>query len=294
MMPRDIPKISKSADRLLLALCLLLSVAMLSLNDSRQEAFAGHLNRFLTYPYYKFTDFIEDVGRVRAENNRLQARIVSLETNALAVERLRRDRDELRQALGFVNHGNARLSPCEVVKRTFTESASLVLVRFPSSVPLRPYQPIMSIDGLAGRVKNMTGPNTAWVELLTSPGMALCSEIPRTGLPGILRPVDGQFELAMIGRDEDVQVGDKVVTSDIAAIYPSLESDPFHAPRGIPIGEVVFVDAPPEKIFKVVRVKAYSIFSKQTVLFAVFGDGDWLIPAVETVLPIDETQEDAP
>lgn len=290
MMPRDIPRMSRQADKVALVVCLMLSVLLMLLGDTRREQIAGSLNRVLTSPYYNLTNFVSDVGRMRDENNRLMARLAALETNAQSVQRLRRERDELHQALGFINRSNSRLSPCEVLKRQFTESASLVKVRFPDSVPLRPYQPIMSLQGLAGRVKTITGPNTAWVELLTSPGMALCCEIDGSGLPGILRPVGDQFELAMIGRDEDVKIGDRVVTSDIAAVYPGLESGTFHAPRGIPVGEIIQVTAPPEQIFKVIRVKPVTDFSRQTVLFAVFGMGDWMIPSADTVLPVAEPE----
>ena len=108
-------------------------------------------------------------------------------------------------------------------------------------------------------------------------------------MPGILRPRDGGFALTMIGRDEDVRVGDQIVTSDIASIYPDLGQEPYHSPRGIPVGEIVKVEAPPEQIFKTVVVQEHTRLDNQRVLFAVFGTGDWLHPGIDR--PIDDTPQ---
>ena len=269
---------ARHGERAALVVCVLLSIFLLSLGNAQKLFVAGHMNRFMTAPYHRVMDFIADVGRVDGQNDRLRARIAALEFDIAAGERLLRERNELRYALGFLDAGGVRLEPCEVVKRKFTEEASTVLVRFPEAVNLTPYQPVVSVQGLAGRIREITGANTAWVELITSPSMALCVENSRTGLPGILRPRDNSFELAMVGRDEDVRVGDRIVTSDIAVVYPGLGREPQHAPRGIPVGVVDRVETPPEQIFKTIGVRSYTRMDTQRVLFAVFGRGDWILP----------------
>lgn len=268
---------SRRVEILTLAVCVLLSLLLLSLPSREKIRVADALGTVLTTPYERVRDFIADVGRVRARNDRLQAELTALKTDRDAAGRLRRERDELRRALGLLDAAPSVLVPCEVQRRRVATAASLVQVRAAEAVAWERYQAVITPDGLVGRVYTATGPNTAWVELLNSPGMAVSCMLSRTGLPGILHPTSGdEFELTLVGRDEDVRVGDRVVTSDIGVVQGA-DGEPLAGlPRGLPVGEVVGVESPPEKLFKVIRVQPRASFSRLDVVFVVVGRGDEL------------------
>jgi len=274
---------SRGLEWLALALCAATSLILLSLPAERQAVVADILGRVLTQPYSRTSDFIADVGRMRLLNDELQARVTSLEIDRDSVLRLRRERDDLRRALGMVESTGGRLSPCEVVSREVSGYASLVAIRSGRDLQWRPYQPIITADGLVGRIRHVLGPRRAWVELLTAPDVALGCELSRTGLQGILRSRLGDFELVMIGRDEDVQVGDRIITSGVAEIGDDAAGG-VGMPRGLPVGLVTYVASPPDQLFKEIRVTSLADFHRQEAVFAVFGGGDWFEPAAMDTL----------
>lgn len=277
---------SKRVERLALALCLIVSMALLALPTRQRIHVADILGMILTSPYYRTVEFGRDVTRVGRENNRLRAEIATLRLQQQASIRFRRDRDGLRRALDLMGVAPAALVPCEVERRRVAGSASMVRVHAAQPVAWQRYQPVITTEGLVGRVHTVTGQRTAWVELLTSPGLAVTCELDRSGLPGILHARGGDFDLALIGRDEDVRVGDEVVSSDIAMIYGEGEHQGGRLPRGLPVGVVSEVSSPPEQIFKSVRVEPLSSFSSLDVVFVVVGTGDWFITqSPDTLVP---------
>ncbi len=289
---------SKRVERLTLAVCLVVSVGLLSLPERQRIQVADLLGMVLTSPYYRTVDFGREVLRTAGENDRLRAEVATLRLQQSAAMRFRRDRDGLRRALGLMDIAPTALVPCEVERRRVSSSATLVRVRTAENVAWRRYQPVISADGLIGRVHTPTGTRTAWVELLTSTGLAVTCELDRTGLTGILQSRGGDFDLTFIGRDEDVRVGDVVVTSDIALVSGEDELVGAGLPRGLPVGTVVEVSSPPDQIFKSVRVEPQASFSTLDVLFVVMGRGDWFItqvtPAVADSASVAPAEEAGP
>jgi cell shape-determining protein MreC len=75
----------------------------------------------------------------------------------------------------------------------------------------------------------------------------------------------------MIGRDEDVQVGDRVITSGIAEIRES-GTDPAglsRTPRGFPVGVVTEVSQPSDQIFKRIVVQPAASLDYNETVFVV-------------------------
>ena len=84
------------------------------------------------------------------------------------------------------------------------------MIKIESLVPVawEPWLPVISQAGYLGRLRSIINEREAWVELLTAPDFALGVEFERTGLLGVLRPRADSFVVEMVGRDEDVRVGD--------------------------------------------------------------------------------------
>ena len=121
-----------------------------------------------------------------------------------------------------------------------------------------------------------------------SPDMALGVELERTGLLGVLRPRAGDFVLEMVGRDEDVQPGDRVITSGIAEVRDIAQGaarDPV--PRGLPVGEVDKVTVPSDDIFKRIEVHPLADFRRNAIVFVVGVGSVRLVPrpAVPDTVP---------
>jgi len=147
------------------------------------------------------------------------------------------------------------------------------MVRITSETPLdwRPWLPVVNGQGMLGRVLTVVGPNAAWVELMSSPDFALGVEFRRTGLLGVLEPREDRYFVGMVGRDEDVRVGDEVVTSGIVENKdgPDGSGRGAEAPRGIRVGTVRSVEVPNDQVFKRIEVVPAASCRRNETVFVI-------------------------
>jgi rod shape-determining protein MreC len=267
---RRISQPSRRKETLSFVLCVAASLLLLVLPDEAQLLLAEQMGKVLIEPYWRVRGFAEDILRVREENAQLAARVAQLELAAAAGERARRDLDRLHASGGLTAGFEGDLLPCEVVARRRGRFATMIKIRSQGMTAWSRYQPVITPAGLLGRIRMISGANTAWVELLTSPDLALGCEIERTGLLGILRARAGRFHLEMVGRDEDVLPGDSIITSGIAEIRDeSGELDATRMPRGLPVGTVSTVSSPPDQLFKEIQVQPRASFQYNQTVFVV-------------------------
>lgn len=253
-----------------LVICLALSLTLLSLPEDTRVFVADRLGLVLTSPYWRARDFGQDVIRTREENARLRQRLAELELRAESVERGQRDAVRLAgPALEAGYEGD--LVPCQVVARQRSRFATMIKIRSLAPTRWRVWQPVITNAGYLGRLREVINDREAWVELLSAPDFAVGVELERTGLLGVLRPRGDRFELEMIGRDEDVQPGDRVITSGIAEIRET-HDDPAGlslTPRGFPVGRVTEVSQPSDQIFKRIVVEPAASLEYNETVFVV-------------------------
>lgn len=257
-------------DAIALAGAVLLSLLLLNLPDHVQVRVAHTLASVVVTPYQSVRNFGEDVLQVRSENARLAAQVEVLELRATA--RRRAEADSARAAGGPVLPPGftGPLAPCQVVARQRARYASMLQITSSEPVRWRPGLAVVDGRGYIGRLHTLMDDHSAWVELLTSPDMAVGVELERTGLLGVLRPRADTFVLEMVGRDEDVQPGDLIVTSGIAEIREDETAAPIDpVPRGLPVGVVHAVEAPTDQVFKQITVQPLADFDRNEVVFVV-------------------------
>jgi len=119
-----------------------------------------------------------------------------------------------------------------------------------SRAGVAPNQPVVTPDGLVGRVLDVT-PDTARVLLITDPRSGVGSMILETRVPGIVvggSAGTGGISLTDIPMIQDVQPGQTVVTSGTGSYFP----------QGIPIGVVTKVVNEPAGLFKTATVSPFA------------------------------------
>ncbi|MBE0565270.1 MAG: rod shape-determining protein MreC [Krumholzibacteria bacterium] len=264
------PNLALDRETVVFAVCALLAVTLLALPRDARVLVADRLAAVLTGPYWSVRNFGEDVGRVHERNAWLQERVVQLELQAAAGERMQRD--ALRLAGPALDPGyEGELVPCRVVMRERGRFATMIKIESLVPVAWEPWLPVISQAGYLGRLRSVINDREAWVELLTAPDFALGVEFERTGLLGILRPRADAFVVEMVGRDEDVLAGDLVITSGIAEVTRRGD-DPAAAavtPRGFPVGTVSRVDTPTDQIFKGIELEPAADFDYNETVFVV-------------------------
>ncbi len=254
----------------MLVICAGLSLILFFLPANARIVVADRLGLVLTAPYWNLRNYGEDVLRVRDDNARLRARLSEIELMVAAGERMQRDAE--RMAGPALDPGfDGELIPCRVVMRQRGRRVTMMKIHALEAVDWHPWQPVVSQAGYLGRLRMIVSEREAWVELLPAPDFALGVEFARTGLLGVLRPRGDRFVVEMVGRDEDVQEGDRIITSGIAEVNDR-NGEGFAGgttPRGFPVGEVTASSSPSEQIFKEIVVRPAASFDDNETVFVV-------------------------
>lgn len=262
-------------DNLVLAACVLLSLCLLILPGDVRTLVADRLGLVLTAPYWRVRNFGEDVILTRDENAWLKQRVTQLELLAASGQRMQRDAARL--AGPALDPGyTGELVPCRVVMRQRGRFATMIKIESLVAMDWAPWLPVISSDGYLGRLRTVINDREAWVELMSAPDFAVGVEFERSGLLGVLRPRGDRFVVEMVGRDEDVRTGDRLITSGVAEIREGDGTGPTpDTPRGFPVGTVTDVSAPSDQIFKAIAVAPSASLDYNETVFVVapFGSG---------------------
>lgn len=195
---------------------------------SRVKNFAGQvsLNRTLT-----------------AENRRLREELADLQIERIRHFGLEQDLERLSRAVSYERAIGASLQAANIVFIDHASWLQTALVSVPSG-QARLNQPVVSADGLVGRVVLLTG-RYAKIQLITDRAASVGAMIERTRRQGVLQGSGrGVLELEFVPRQSDVRVGDRIVTAGIDGVYP----------RGIPVGTVTSVEAGDELFHEIAVV----------------------------------------
>jgi rod shape-determining protein MreC len=183
-----------------------------------------------------FSGFREGM-RTRAglqeENRQLRREVETLKLHLLQLTDVENEAQRLGAA---VRHTTPPLGRIRAVDIVYVDHTSWLrtLVLYSGDLPARKFQPVLSADGLVGRVVTVAGPY-AKVQLVTDRAASVGAMILRTRRQGVVRGSgrgSGGLELDYVPLQADVRPGDFVITAGIDGIYP----------RGIPLGTVVSVE----------------------------------------------------
>ncbi len=171
------------------------------------------------------------LGALRRENAELRR---ELDERDVQVVRLRAAEEELhgRRRFGVSGLAAGESYSADVVFIDPSSWLRVMVIYSPKETP-RHNQPVLTADGLVGRVVAPAG-HYAKVLLITDRSAAVGALIERTRRQGLIEG-DGAASLWLkhVPVQFDVRVGDRIITAGVDGIFP----------RGIPIGEVVSVEA---------------------------------------------------
>jgi rod shape-determining protein MreC len=126
--------------------------------------------------------------------------------------------------------------------------------------PARLNQPVLTADGLVGRVVRLAGPY-AKVQLLTDRAASVGVQLERSRRQGVLRgSKPGELLLAFVPRQAEIEVGERVLTAGIDGVYP----------RGIPVGVVSSIE-PGDEAFHRVVVRPAADLSRLSFVYLLEG-----------------------
>ena len=105
--------------------------------------------------------------------------------------------------------------------------------------------PVVAAGGVVGRLVKVA-PHSSRVLLLTDHASAIAAVVQRSRARGVVRGAGGgRCSLEFTVKDEDVKVGDTVISSGIGGVFP----------KGLPIGEVTMVKKGEYGVFQTIEVR---------------------------------------
>ena len=199
----------------------------------------------------------------RRENERLQE-----EVSELRME-ITRDREDvieaarLRRLLDLDPVVNGRRIVARVIGRDTTPFRRTVTIDKGSVHGLRNDSPVMTPDGVVGRVIE-TGHLSAIVQLVSDPDSAVGVIVGSGRLQGIAKGDGTRYlELEHIDEHTDPVPGDAVITSGTDRIYP----------KGLPLGVIVAIGLPRD-LMQTARVEPAVDLGKLEEVFCLVPPGD--------------------
>lgn len=191
---------------------------------------------------------------VWAENRHLKAEVARLRVDENVRLEVEQENRRLREILAFEARTPYGLVPARVIGRSADRAGGSAVIDRGRKHGVRTGQPVLSLQGLAGRVAYVSG-STAVVRTLLAEDSPVSSYDVRTRAEGIIEWRSGpppRFHLKDIPAQADVAVGDRLLSTGYGGVYP----------RGIPVGEVRHVGVEETGLVKDIDVSPATRFER--------------------------------
>ena len=210
-------------------------------------------------PARDLVNWFDETFQARGDNKRLRSELESLRAKVAAGETASAENDQLRKLVDLDRSGklpsNRDRVTARVIARSPTVWYSSITVDHGSSSGIRVDDPVVTGDGLVGRVSQVTA-GTADVTLITDHTSAVSALVVPQGASGVIKPEVGNPEdlvLDFIERDHKIRKGQTVVTAgwrsgSLASLFP----------YGIPIGRVSEASIAEQETYQRVHVQPFA------------------------------------
>ncbi len=206
----------------------------------------------LLQPVSRVSGFIKDVWDdyirlvdTNRENRQLREDVRSLNLRVLEGNEAVLANQRLERLLEMKNNVKAPTIAATVIGEDVTSWFRTLIINRGSSSGIREGMAVVSSDGVVGQTVKVSS-STARVLLLTDHASGIAATIQRSRARGVVK---GKGEmlcaLEFTTREEDVKVGDTVISSGIGGVFL----------KGLPIGEVTMVKRGEYGIFQTVSIR---------------------------------------
>lgn len=187
--------------------------------------------------YFALSGTAKENERLRQENQELKLKVAELQSKA-------EETDRLASLLQFRDaHRDVKMIPARVIGTSADANSAVIYVDRGQRDGLKRNMGVITPDGIVGKVTDVYG-DSAQVLLLTDKDSGVGAMLANSRIQS---PVGGMGEpllnMKYVASDDDVKVGEEVVTSGMDRIFP----------KDLPVGTVAEVK--PGTPFKQIRVR---------------------------------------
>ena len=218
---------------------------------------------WLSSRYFAIRDFMtapRDVVRLSQLNDQLEAEVARLQSQIITLQQQNSELEVLSALLDFARtHSENEYITAAVIGRDISPFLHYVIINRGSDDGLRRGMPVVSSQGLVGRVAAVTA-DGARVQLITDPDTAINVRVQPSGAEGSLEgSITGDLTLENIPQDSNIQSGDLVLTSGLGGNFPP----------DMLIGQVSGVRQRPVELFQTATVEPVVDFSQLEIVLVV-------------------------
>jgi rod shape-determining protein MreC len=247
-----------------LAICVLISIGLLSVNDTRQIREIRSATIMVVGAVQEKIGFIPNYFSLRKENTILRERNVNLAAEVSLLRESRLANIRLRKLLELKERSQFRYVAANIIGKNHQPLRTTVTLDVGEEDGVRYNMPIVTDAGLAGRIV-ATGSHYSIGQLMQHKDFRASVMIERDRVDCILHWGGGElFQLKNVPRTADVKVGDAVVTSGFSTIFPP----------GIKVGVVALAALKQNAMFQSVEVAPAADFSRLEEVFVVLHTAD--------------------
>jgi rod shape-determining protein MreC len=182
---------------------------------------------------------------VKRENEQLQRRVVELERQSVRLAEVEQTDKRLGELLNFRSNLAGDAQAAQIIGRDPLPWFGTVTINKGDSDGVHKGMAVLSSFGVIGQTM-MTSPHAARVLLITDHNSGVDALVQRSRARGIVEGgLDGNCIMKYVKRGEDVEVGDRIVTSGLDGIFP----------KGILVGTVTKVTRGNRGLLQVAEVK---------------------------------------
>ena len=225
--------------------------------------FTGPVEEMVSLPFREvgtfWSSYVDLVGEKR-EKEDLQAEVARQSKQILELQEALEDSERYERFREFSSRwDDVPMVAANVAGVDLSPWSKSILIRRGSNDGIKPGMPVLTDYGAVGLVSGVSA-SYSRVLLVTDPQSLVDSFSQRTRVRGTVQGGgDGPSELRDVGRDQDVKIGDRLLTSGLGGIYP----------KGVLIGSVVAVERKPYGLFQSVQVKPAVDFTRLEEVFVI-------------------------
>jgi rod shape-determining protein MreC len=202
----------------------------------------------------------QDLTRLRQRNLELEAEVSNLQSEIIDLKQQIVETRVLSALVEFARvHPENRYLAAAIIGRDPSPFVKYVIINRGSDGGLRSGMPVVTSQGLAGRIAAVTA-GAARVELITDPASSVNVRLEPSGAQAVLLgSLTGELSLDLIPQTASVNVGDLVLTSGLGGNFPG----------NILIGQITSLHRRETDLFQQASVQPVVDFSKLEIVLLI-------------------------
>lgn len=188
----------------------------------------------------------QELQALRDRNRELEQTLAALQVDIVRLREIERDYERISALVGYSRtFEEQELLTADVISRDTSGFLRYVIVNRGARDGVRIGQPVISDEGLVGRVEDVTA-TAAWVRLAVDQRSAVNARLQESGVEGtVVGQLTGGMRMQFIPQDVELVEGDLVLTSGLGGNYP----------RGIVVGQVASVRSQEAELFQEAEIR---------------------------------------